>query len=44
MTIDEMTDVVEEAAAGCGDQGIREVIVDRAWDGLRDYKGNYWIA
>jgi hypothetical protein len=44
MTIDQMTDVVEKAAAECGDQGVREVIVDKAWDGLRDKVGSYWIA
>jgi hypothetical protein len=44
MTIDEMADVAEEAAAECGDQGVREVIVDKAWDGVRDCEGSYWIA
>jgi hypothetical protein len=44
MTIDEMAGVAEEAAAECGDQGVREVIVDKAWDGLCDHKGDYWIA
>jgi hypothetical protein len=44
LTIDQMADVAEEAAAQCGDQGVREVIVDKAWDGLRDKVGSYWIA
>jgi hypothetical protein len=44
MTIDQMEELLKEAAAECGDQGVREVIVDKLWDGLRDHKGNYWIA
>jgi D-aminopeptidase len=40
----EMADVAAEAAAECGDQGVREVIVDKAWDGVRDCEGSYWIA
>ncbi len=44
MTVDAMAEVAEEAAAQCGDPGVREVIVDKAWDGVRDQKGNYWIA
>jgi hypothetical protein len=44
MTIEEMVRVAEEAAAQCGDPGIREVIVDTLWDGLRDRNGQCWIA
>jgi hypothetical protein len=44
MTIDQMVDVAEEAAAECGDQGVRAVTVNKLWDGVRDHKGNYWIA
>jgi hypothetical protein len=44
MRIDEMADVAEQAAAECGDLGVREVIVDKAWDGVRDHEGSYWIA
>jgi hypothetical protein len=44
MTIDEMTEVTKEAAAQCGDPSVREVIVDKHWDGLRDRNGDYWIA
>jgi hypothetical protein len=43
LTIDQMMDVAKEAAAQCGDPSVREVIVDKAWDGLRDRKGD-WIA
>ena len=43
-TIDEMDGILKEAAADCGDQGVREVIVDKVWDGLRDHKGDCWIA
>jgi len=44
MTIDQMAELLREAAAECGDQGVWEVIVDKAWDGLRDKVGSYWIA
>ena len=44
MTIDEMTDLAEEAAAQSGDPGVRGCIVDKLWDGLRDRNGNCWIA
>jgi hypothetical protein len=44
MTIDEMTEVTKEAAAQCGDPSVREVIVDKHWDGLRDRNGDHWIA
>jgi hypothetical protein len=44
MTIDQMAELLREAASECGDQGVREVIVDKAWDGLRDHEGSYWIA
>jgi hypothetical protein len=44
MAIDQMEELLKEAAAASGDQGVREVIVDKMWDGLRDHKGNYWIA
>jgi hypothetical protein len=44
MTIDEMAEVAEQAAAQCGDPGVREVIVDKQWDGLRDRNGDCWIA
>ena len=44
LTIDEMIDVAKEAAAQCGDPGVREVIVDKVWDGLRDLHGDCWIA
>jgi hypothetical protein len=44
LTVDEMIDVAKEAAAQCGDPGVREVIVDKLWDGLRDKEGNCWIA
>ena len=44
MTIDQMEETLKEAAAASGDQGVREVIVDKVWEGLRDHKGNYWIA
>jgi hypothetical protein len=39
-----MAELLTEAAAECGDQGVREVIVDKVWDGLRDHEGSYWIA
>jgi hypothetical protein len=44
MTIDEMTDLAEEAAARSGDPGVRGCMVDKLWDGLRDRNGNCWIA
>ena len=44
MTIDEMTDLAEEAAAQSGDPGVRSCILDTLWDGLRDRNGNCWIA
>ena len=44
MTIDEMMDVANEAAAQCGKPGVRGCIVDKLWDGLRDRNGNCWIA
>jgi hypothetical protein len=44
MTIDEMTDLAEEAAAQSGDPGVRSCILDKLWDGLRDRNGNCWIA
>lgn len=44
MTIDQMAELLREAAADCGDQGVREVIIDKAWDGIRDHEGNYWYA
>jgi hypothetical protein len=44
LTIDQMAELLKEAAAECGDVGVREVIVDKAWGGLRDHKGSYWIA
>jgi hypothetical protein len=44
MTIDQMEELLKEAAAASGDQGVREVIADKVWDGVRDHKGNYWIA
>ena len=44
MTVDEMMDVANEAAAQCGEPGIRGCIVDKLWDGLRDRNGNCWIA
>ena len=44
LTVDEMIDVAKEAAAQCGDPGVREVIVDKLWDGLRDLHGDCWVA
>jgi hypothetical protein len=44
MTIDEMTDLAEEAAVQSGDPGVRGCMVDKLWDGLRDRNGNCWIA
>jgi hypothetical protein len=44
MTIDQMEELLKEAAAECGDQGVREVIVDKLWDGLRDRNGDCWTA
>jgi hypothetical protein len=44
MAIEEMTDVAKEAAAQSGDPGVREVIVDKQWNGLRDRNGDIWIA
>jgi hypothetical protein len=44
MTIDQMEELLKEAAAECGDQGVTEVIVDKLWDGVRDHNGNRWIT
>jgi hypothetical protein len=44
LTIDQMIDVAKEAAAQRGDPGVRSVIVDKQWDGVRDRKGDCWIA
>jgi hypothetical protein len=44
MTIDQMEELLKEAAAASGDQGVREVIVDKLWGGLRDLHGDCWIA
>ena len=41
MTIDEMAEAAEEAARQSGDPGVRGVIVDKQWDGLRDKEGNW---
>jgi hypothetical protein len=44
MTDDQMEELLKEAAAASGDQGVREVIVDKLWGGLRDLHGDCWIA
>ena len=44
MTIDEMLNVADEAAAKWGDPAVRGRIVNRQWDGLRDRDGDCWIA
>ena len=44
MTIGEMVELANEAAAEFGDPGVRGVIVDKQWDGLRDRNGDCWIA
>jgi hypothetical protein len=44
MTIDEMVEVAEEAAAQGGDPGVRSLIVDKQWAGVRERNGDYWIA
>jgi hypothetical protein len=44
MTIGEMVELANEAAPDCGDPGVRGVIIDKQWDGLRDRSADCWIA